>query len=203
MGAATVALVYLSASDRVNRKIACLSAAFMVMAPMTGYFTAVILTETLFSFLLMLAIFYWGRGRSVIAGIAFGLATLTRPTMLPFLLMLPAISLLPGCRAAWRRHLMILLVALAVSSIWLVRNAVTFGRFIPIAASGWGINLLCGTMETEILGIKVWTGSEWALLDINRHPLLQVDPGLNETERIEFYSKEPSRGLRSAPFTGL
>ena len=60
MGAATVTLVYLSANDRFDRKVALLAACFMIIAPMTGYFTATILTEVLFTFLFMLAVFLVG-----------------------------------------------------------------------------------------------------------------------------------------------
>jgi 4-amino-4-deoxy-L-arabinose transferase-like glycosyltransferase len=183
MGAATVVLVYLSARDSFDGKVASVAAIFMIIAPMTGYFTAVILTEILFTFLFMLAVFLWGRGLAVLSGVVFGLAALTRPTILPFLLIVPAISFLPSFRSAWRKHLLILLVAVAISSTWIVRNVVVFHRFIAIMSTGWGPNLLCGTMDTELLGIKVWTGSEWAVVDVNTHPLLQVDPGISESDK--------------------
>ena len=183
LGAATVALCYLIARDRFNRVVAVIAGLAMALAPMTGYFTAVVLTETLFTFLLTLAIFLWGREKRVLAGLAFGLAALTRPGLLFFLMALPLLALLPSLRQHWRTYLTIAVVALGLSSIWIIRNALVFGEFIPVAASGWGVNLLCGTIETEIVGIKVWTGKEWALLDLKNHPLLQVDPGLSETER--------------------
>ena len=183
LGAATVVLVYLIAIDRFNRAVAMIAGLGVAFAPMTGYFTAVVLTETLFTFVLTLAIFLWGREKLVSAGIAFGLAALTRPVLLPFIIALPLLSLLPSLRHRWRTYLTIAVVAIVLPSLWILRNAVVFGRFIPIAASGWGMNLLCGTIETEILGIKVWTGSEWALLDLSDHPLLQVDHGLSETDQ--------------------
>ncbi|HKS29837.1 MAG TPA: glycosyltransferase family 39 protein [Pyrinomonadaceae bacterium] len=183
LGAATVSLVYLMARDRFNRHVAVLASLGMALAPMTGFFTAVLLTETLFTFLLTLAVFWWGREKAVLAGLALGLAALTRPGVLFFILALPLLSLLPSMRHRLRTFLIIAVAAVAVLSPWVVRNAVVFGRFIPVAASGWGMNLLCGTIETELVGIKVWTGSEWALLDISNHPLLQVPPGLSETEK--------------------
>jgi 4-amino-4-deoxy-L-arabinose transferase-like glycosyltransferase len=183
LGAATVVLVYLIARDSFNRTVAIIAGLAMALAPMTCYFTAVVLTETLFTFLLTLAIFLWGREKRVLAGIIFGLAALTRPGLLFFLIALPMLALLPPLRRQWRTYLTIALVALGLSSIWVIRNALVFGQFIPVAASGWGMNLLCGTIETEIVGIKVWTGNEWALLDLKHHPLLQVDRGLSETER--------------------
>lgn len=183
LGAATVLLVYRIAADRFNRAVAVIACLGMALAPMTGYFTAVVLTETLFTFLLTLAIFLWGREKPALAGVVFGIAALTRPVVLPFVVVLPFLSLLPPLRQRWKSYLTVALVAISVSSVWILRNALVFGRFIPIAASGWGMNLLCGTIDTEIVGIKVWTGSEWALLDLNDHPLVQVDRGMSETER--------------------
>jgi 4-amino-4-deoxy-L-arabinose transferase-like glycosyltransferase len=192
LGAATVALVYLIAIDRFNRAVALIAGLGMAFATMTGYFTAVVLTETLFTFMLTLAVFLWGREKRVPAGLALGLAALTRPGLLPFIAALPLLSMLPSLRHHWRTYVTIAVVAIALSSLWIVRNAVVFGRFIPIAASGWGMNLLCGTIDTEVVGIKVWTGSEWALLDLTKHPLLQVDPGLSESERDRVLAR---RGL--------
>lgn len=183
LGAATVLLVYRIATDRFNRDVARIAGLGMAVAPMTGYFTAVVLTETFFTFILTLAIFLWGREKLVPAGFALGLAALTRPVLLPFVAVLPLLSILPPLRHRWKTYLTIAVVAISVSSVWIIRNALVFGRFIPIAASGWGMNLLCGTIETEIVGIKVWTGSEWALLDLTHHPLVQVDRDLSETER--------------------
>jgi len=148
---------------------------------------------------LMLAIFFWGRGRAVLSGLVFGLAALTRPTILPFLIVLPTISLLPRFRGTSRRHLIILLVAVAVLSVWIVRNAVVFGRFIPVAASGWGMNLLLGTIDTEFVGIKVWTGSGWAVPDVSTHPLLHVEPGLSETETDRILLQRAVERIKERP----
>ncbi len=183
LGAATVALVYLTAKDRFNSGVAMIASLGMALAPMTGRFTAVLLTETLFTFLLTLAVFCWGREKPVLAGLALGMAALTRPAVLGFIIILPMLSLLPSLRQRWRTYLTIAVVAIGLSSIWIIRDALLFRRFIPIAASGWGMNLLCGTIDIEIVGIKVWTGSKWALLDLSTHPLLQVEPGLSESER--------------------
>ncbi|MDT4897102.1 MAG: hypothetical protein QOH25_2179 [Acidobacteriota bacterium] len=193
LGAATVALVYLIARDSFNRAVAVIAGLGMAFAPMTGYFTAVVLTETLFTFLLTLGVFLWGREKSLLAGLAFGLAALTRPTILPFIIILPSLALLPSLRRQWRTYLTISLAAIAFPAVWTVRNAVVLGEFLPINVSGWGSQVLCGTIETEFVGIKVWTGSEWALLDLDTHPLLQVDAGLSEAERERVYLR---RGLK-------
>jgi 4-amino-4-deoxy-L-arabinose transferase-like glycosyltransferase len=193
LGAATVALVYLIARERFSRAIAVTAGVVIALAPLTGFFTAVVLTETLFTFLVTLAIFFWGRQKSVLAGLAFGLAALTRPTVLPFIAVLLLLALLPRLRSQRRLYVTIFLAAILLPAAWTVRNAFVFHEFIPVSASGWGAQVLCGTLDTELVGIKVWTGSNWALLDVGTHPLLQVDGEPSTTERERVYLH---RGLR-------
>lgn len=149
LGTATVALVFLTARDEFGRGVALLAAIGMAVAPMTGYFTAVVLTETLFTFLLTLGIFCWGRQRYVPTGLLFGLAALTRVTILPFVVLLPLLTFIGPWRPYRRAYLKITLLFLAVISVWMVRNAVDFQRFVPVAAGGYGTNLLLGSVPTS------------------------------------------------------
>jgi len=148
-GAATVALVFLIASDQFPRSVARLAAAGMAVAPMTGHFTAVILNETLFTFLLTLGVFCWGRKHYSATGLVFGLAALTRVVILPFVVLLPLLTLFGPWRSFRRDYLKILLFVLALISPWTIRNAIQFHRFIPIAAGGYGTNLFLGSLETS------------------------------------------------------
>ncbi|MCU1266144.1 MAG: glycosyl transferase family 39 [Acidobacteria bacterium] len=146
LGAFTVALVYLIARRHFERPVAVLAGVGLALAPMTGRFTAVVLTETLFTFLLTLGIFFWARKQFVRTGIAFGLALLTRVTLVPFVVLLPLLTLTPPWRSFRRGYLMIAVLSFVVASIWIVRNAVVFHRLIPVAAAGTGTNLLLGSM---------------------------------------------------------
>lgn len=193
LGAATVGLVYLMARDKFNRRTALVAGALMALAPLSSHYTAAIMTETLFTFLITCGFFLWGREKPTWAGVLFGLGALTRPTMLPFLLALPLLTLLPAWRARWRTHLLILCAALLVSSVWIVRNAVVFGEPIPIAASGWGTNLLVGTIETQLAGDDVWTA-------VLNHPVLQVDiSGVSETEADRILLRAAVRRIADHP----
>jgi 4-amino-4-deoxy-L-arabinose transferase-like glycosyltransferase len=181
LSVATVALVYLIARERFNRKVALLACAGMIVAPMTSFYTGLVLTETLFTFLVTLGVFLWGRERALLCGIVFGLAALTRTTMLPFLVVLLLLPLLPAWRKDWRAYLCIALVSMAVSSVWIVRNAFVVGRFVPVA-TGSGLNLLFGTIETSVTGGQYWTGNEWTTRQ-KEIPTFQADEGLPEVER--------------------
>ena len=134
----------------------------------------------MFTFLAVLALFLWGTERFLLAGAAFGLAALTRPVMLPFMIF---IALLPVLRP-WRRHLrahfVMVIVALAIASIWIVRNAAVFGEFVPVASNG-GINLLSGTLETDIGG-HLWDGTAWVTPNFDTHPATRVDDTIDEIE---------------------
>ncbi len=146
LGALTVTLVYLIARRHFGRTVAVLAGIGMALAPMTGRFTAVILSETLFTFLLTLGVYFWAGKQYALTGIAFGLAALTRVTLLPFLVLLPLLTLMGPWRSYRRGYLLIALLSFAVASIWIVRNIVVFHRFIPVAAAGTGTNLLIGSM---------------------------------------------------------
>lgn len=156
-GAATVVLIYLIAKDRFSHRVALLAALFATFAPMTVRYTAVILTEPVFTFLVVLGFFLWGRNHGVAAGLAFGLAALTRTIMIPFLGCLVLLTFLSPWRQNRRLYLLISVSAMMVASVWIVRNAVVFREFILVQSTGYGVNLFAGTIETQIYGDDVWT----------------------------------------------
>ncbi len=197
LGTATVALVYLIARRHFNRTVALIAALAMALAPMSIRFTGVILTETFFTFLLTLGIALWGERRPAWTGVVFGLAALTRATILPFLIALPLLALLPAWRPYWRRFVLITLMALLVSSVWIARNAVVFGKFIPIAASGWGAGMLAGSIETKFVGDDVFT----ALLS---DPAFKIDgPITDETETDRLMMRRAIKRIKDNPLHWL
>jgi 4-amino-4-deoxy-L-arabinose transferase-like glycosyltransferase len=138
------------------------------------YFPMVIYSVTLFSetvFTFLLALFVWlmvrardgapaGRGRRfLVAGLALGLVTLTKPTtmLLPFFLLLPILLARAGPRSwgerarGWWRAVALEVVPVAlgmclVIAPWTIRNAVALGEFVPVATGGgrvlWGCNYI-------------------------------------------------------------
>ena len=156
-GAATVVLVYLIAKDRFSNPVALMAALGATFAPMTVHYTAVILTEPVFTFLLVLGVFCWERNRGVAAGLLFGLASLTRTIVIPFLGCLALLALLPPWRNSRRLYLLISVSAMVIVSTWTMRNAIVFRKFILVQSTGYGVNLLAATLETPIYGDDVWT----------------------------------------------
>ena len=155
-GAATVVLVYLIAKDRFSHRVALLAALGATFAPMAVHYTAVILTEAVFTFLLALGFFLWGRNRGVAAGVAFGLAALTRTTVIPFLGGLLLLTFLPPWRHNRRLYVLFFVGASVVMSVWIIRNAVVFRKFILVQSVGYGLNLFAGTIEPQLYGDDLW-----------------------------------------------
>ena len=129
----------------------------LALNPFDGPYCVALLTETLATFgvaaVLAALLLLRGKRRFFAAGALMGLTALTRdisvllPAFVIGFLVLRALR----HRRAWRRTAVAaaLLVcgAVLVVSPWTVRNAVQFGRFIPIARGGLGSNLWIGTWE--------------------------------------------------------
>lgn len=196
-GAATVVLVYLIAKDRFSYRVALIAALGATFAPMTVHYTAVILTESVFTFLIVLGVFYWGRNHGVIAGLAFGLAALTRTIAIPFLVCLALLTFLPPWRNSRRLYLLIFVTAIGIASVWIMRNAIVFRKFILVRSIGPGVNLFAGTIEVPIYGDEVWTKvrKEFDSIEYDAQDEAGIDRGymLRAIERIE---SDPAQYLR-------
>lgn len=129
----------------------------MALAPASIVLAIALFSESLFIFLLTLGIWLWGERRGVAAGIAFGLATLCRPVLLPFAALVAVAALVFRFNRAL--HLRIALCAAIVVTPWIVRNAVTQHAFIPVSTLGWGANVFLGTIDTPYGKDTVWTAS--------------------------------------------
>jgi len=156
LGAMTAVFVYLIARRAFGRKVALTAALLVAFGPMSGRYVATVMTETLFTFLLVGGVLAWGRGRWISAGVALGLATLTRAVLYPFVLLLVAAAAWPR----WRRLPMVscggraALVALLVVAPWVVRNYRLVGR-PTVAEAGWTDNLVFGTIRLRV-GERAW-----------------------------------------------
>jgi 4-amino-4-deoxy-L-arabinose transferase-like glycosyltransferase len=121
--------------------------------PLLVFFSGYLLTETLFAATLLLALWLsveWLKtpraGRALGAGIAFGIATLARPTALtvPLVVALWAwrpLGLTVGASGRARQLAVLLLGLGLVVAPWTVRNALVLGAFVPVTSVS-GITLL-------------------------------------------------------------
>jgi 4-amino-4-deoxy-L-arabinose transferase-like glycosyltransferase len=168
LGCATVALVLWLGQAWGLGRWSLVAAILTACDPILLYQSAQIMTETLATFLAVVALAClaqmhrrirprddggWhstSRRRLLVAlcaGIALGLTCLCRPTFLPWCVLVAA-SLLPFSRTHWKRRSMTELVALVCGIIvalapWGVRNYLTFQHFTVSTTHG-GYTLLLG-----------------------------------------------------------
>jgi len=155
IGSGTAILTYLL-TERIQPRIALAAGLCMALAPMSVKYSVVLLTETLFTFLVTAALVLWSRGKWKLSGLAWGLSMLTRPTSLFFVLLLFLFGL------KQRRHLIMASIAFLTVLPWTVRNAVQFHSFIPVASQGGGI-LLLGTVNLNYRE-PIWTQIDHTVL---------------------------------------
>lgn len=172
----TVVMLYSLAHRYFTRRIAFLSALLFALSPMAIRYTLTMMSETLFTFLLVGACYFWSRRQPIVSGISFGFSLLARPILFPLLLILPAFSLLPRFRQFRRDLVIIAAVSITLTVPWMIRNSSLTGQFTLTQSSGFGTNLLFGTIETPLFGDDVWS---W----ITKLPLTQNVDGLNEIEQ--------------------
>jgi 4-amino-4-deoxy-L-arabinose transferase-like glycosyltransferase len=166
LGLATIVLVYLLGRLYAERRaVARLAAIFCAIYLPFAVYARLLLSETLFTFLIVLAfaaLAYHTRGGGkwplIVAGGALGGAILTRGLALPFLAAIPLWALAldrRGRRIDWRgvigRSALVIGVALVLLAPWTARNALVYHRLIPADTTG-GYNFWLGALQGQNTG---------------------------------------------------
>lgn len=165
LGALVALLVHLMAFQAFGPRTAVWAGVAMALAPLTILCTANVMSEVLFTFLLTLGLWFWGRKLGLPAGILLGVATLTRAVLLPFLILLAIVAIASKFNRAL--HARIVLGAALIILPWTIRNTVTQQAFVAINVQGWGSNLLFATID-----LPYGSGNPW--------PLYVADPAVKE-----------------------
>jgi 4-amino-4-deoxy-L-arabinose transferase-like glycosyltransferase len=145
LGALLVMAVGGAGTRVFGARVGTLAAAFAAFYPELVWFSAHFWSETLFMALLwwaierLLASEEGGYGRLAAAGFLWGLACLTRETVLYFI-PFAALWLAWGTPFRWRRGAAFAVVAVLTIAPWTYRNWVVFHAFIPVGTAG-GQNL--------------------------------------------------------------
>jgi hypothetical protein len=153
----TLALVYAMAGALFESVlVARVCLLILVLSPNQLSYTSLIMSETLFTFLVLLG--FWlvlvakpGLLVDVIAGFVFGYACLVKPQACFLLTMVfgahwvgVVLSMAASReRLTVRRFVIMHLVLAATIGCWILRNYAVFGTFVPVATDG-GYNLLLG-----------------------------------------------------------
>jgi len=144
LNGATACLVFLIGRELFNRWVGVLGALLYASYPIAAFFTACVLTETLFTFLV--AVFAYGLVRlsrdvvrwsdALITGLAWGLGCLTRPHLLLFGPVLAAVVLLVRRGRSIKYAVVSTAIGLLIIMPWISYTYVSRGFFIPLASHG-------------------------------------------------------------------
>ena len=202
--ALAVVLGWWLAREMGGKAVAALAAPMLALYPIAVYTEGTLYPETLGSVLVLAGIAAGVRARAapgplswwaVGSGAAFGYLILTIPNAwLPLAAVLVWLAL--GRRRLWRTACCVLLVAVAVVSVWVVRNAITFHQFIPVTdASGYDLLLT----DSEHAAVRSATNT-----DISLYTAAAADQGItSETALQSFYRSEAVDWIRSHPGRAL
>lgn len=193
IGTLVCVLTYFIALTVANYRSAVIAGLFTALAPLSCFMTTAIMSETLFTFLMMSGLWFWSGGRTFLAGIFFGFATLTRPIVLPFVLLVGLSAIIFQFNR--RAHAKIVLGAFLVVAPWTIRNAVTQHALIPIQTQGWAANLLFGTVNVPYGA----NGNQWAIF--RKDPVIQsiISSSGTETEAERAMLHAALERMRSNP----
>ena len=207
----------------IGRRAGLLAGGFYAINPILVMYCSTLMSDIPFVFLCVLSLWFLSAavapGRSAagtraaaLAGLAIGLAALTRPVA-AFAPIAAAIALLVCCWRRWRTFAvravaMVGVFALAVSP-WLIRNVVTFGR-AGLSTSG-PYNLLVlhvGPMETQRRGQPSETVKASLLAEAQARAVARYERSADQigpfelaaSQRdlaIEYISRSPGRFVRN------
>jgi hypothetical protein len=154
LAGATVGLVFEVARRLFDNRVGLVAAGIVALYPNLIFHTALTLTETLFNFVVMLALLllFWrpwtdelGRARLFVFGALIGYSALVRPISLSFIPGLLVVWLATGF--GWRRsirHVALITAGTAlVIAPWTIRNAIVMNSPVLISTN-FGDNLCIG-----------------------------------------------------------
>lgn len=168
--------------------------------PHLVFWSGYLLTETLFVSLIAVGIFFimlaWERNQvrlSAIAGVAFGLAAITRPPALAMLLGLGLWWLASSARrrTPWAPAVVFLIAAAVPVLAWGTRNAIELGAFI-VTSSESGEVFFQGNSRSS-------TGGSRGYVDALDYTPLVVPAGTSEIERDRMHLEQALADVRADP----
>ena len=196
VGAATV-LVIFNVGLAFGRRPALAAALITAMTPALIQYTGLMLTETLFAFVLALTVWLMiraahrgGLASAVAAGVSMGVCVLLRSECL---VIVPLFAILLSRRVPARRvqaAVTMTAIACATVSIWTIRNIRVFHEPIVVSAAGG-----------EILWIATQGWSEWRFDDPELHHLIGGQDYVGQNHilgraAIQNIRQDPMRYLR-------
>ncbi|MCD6087312.1 MAG: glycosyltransferase family 39 protein [Candidatus Hydrothermae bacterium] len=183
----SVVFMFLIGEKLLGEKIAFIAALLFAADPLHLFLSQVLLTETLFTFLLLLATYFAiKRGKSgyLLSGAFLGFSALTRPValyLIPLYLLFFLLEKEP-LKNRIRGSLFALLAFAITLTPWLLRNYRHFGRFSLSSLTGYNLYYYnAGILRARLEGQKV--RAPWAVKEVVGKELMQeaVKAGIEGT----------------------
>jgi len=202
IGGLTCVVIYFIGKKTINKNVGFIAATISIFYPFFIYYTGYLLVETLFTFLLAVAV-YWliisaqkpDWKNLALSGIFTGLAALCKPTAFTFLpFSVLGFLVILGIRkiSTYRNIAIFLLFFIIILSPWVSRNYIVFKRIIP-SATQLGKTLLDGSVLFD-------AQHQWRLeQEQQTNPILLRGKELHEIERNDYYTKEALNFIRHNP----
>jgi len=202
IGGLTCIVIYFIGKKTVNKNVGFIAATVSMFYPFFIYYTGYLLVETLFTFLLAVAV-YWlitsiekpDWKNLSLSGVFMGLAALCKPTAFAFIpFSVLGFFVILGIRkiSTYRNIGIFLLFFITTLSPWLIRNYIVFRRFIP-ASTHLGTTLLNGTLLFD--AEHQWRTEQ----EKQTNPILLKGKELNEIEQNDYFTNEALRFIRNNP----
>jgi 4-amino-4-deoxy-L-arabinose transferase-like glycosyltransferase len=146
LGTASVALVYAITLRLFEHRVAVIAAALVACFPNLVFYTALVYSETLYAFCVLLAVWLvvradWKPAPALPAVVAFGIVVGLSWMIRPFLVLSPLLlgaavwRTRAGLRSAARLAAISGAVAVVMLVPWTLRNAFTFHAFVPVSTN--------------------------------------------------------------------
>ena len=204
VGTASVFLVFLLGRAIFSEKIGLIASFISAFYPFFIFFTGLLLTETLFILLFLSLIYLLQRMMTtrkihyvIGAGLIAGLCILTRPIIayfLPFALFIILLATRHNKRQIISYGFLIIILAAAVLSPWIIRNYQRFGKFIPLTTGG-GITLY-DSNNPRATGGSAYENIIWTE-EMRRMNEVELDRHFRR-EAIRFIVNNPGRTIQLA-----
>ncbi|HUW22555.1 MAG TPA: glycosyltransferase family 39 protein [bacterium] len=202
IGSLTCVAVYFIGRRIANKNVGVIAAIICVFYPFFIYYTGYLLVETLFTFLLAVAVYClitsvdkpdW---KNLSLGGAFmGLAALCKPTAFAFVPFsaLSFLVILGIRKVSTYRNIGIFLLFFTITlSPWVIRNHIVFRRIIP-STTQLGFALLDGSLLFD-------AEHQWRIeQEEQKNPILLKGKELNEIEQNNYFTKEALKFIRNNP----
>ncbi len=162
LGALIIFPVFAIARDLGGKRVAAFAALGTAFHPLLIYMTGWLYSETLYIFLLWVALWLLLKailetrpGFGAFSGLIFGIATLVRPEIMPFPLFLSVWGwFCDWLKKQWRLVVVVQLITLGVILPWSIRSTILSGGFVLLTTSA-GSNFYAGN-NPDSLGGSAW-----------------------------------------------